>query len=269
LRDGCHTVPMSIGTSWSRPTRLVVVMGLNLALVSALVVVGVKAHSLGVFAEGGDYLADAAAIGVSLLAIWLSERPPTPTRPHGYPKATAWAALVNGGWLLLLTALVSAAAINRLVSGTTEVHGLPVLLISSLAGLVMVVGALILSGDDDDDDDHGGKLNMRAVLLDTTADAAAAITVALSGAIILATGGNYWLDPTVALVLAAVIAYHAIKLLHGVIVTLRSKLDDLLAKGRRGRPSRRTPSRRSRSIKSPSASACAPIIQAGCPDLRR
>jgi cobalt-zinc-cadmium efflux system protein len=212
---------MSIGSSWSRPARLVVVLGLNLALVGALVTVGITAHSLGVFAEGGDYLGDAATIGLSLLAIWFSRRPPTPARPNGYPKATAWAALVNGGWLLLLTALVSAAAINRLVSGTGEVHGLPVLLVSSVAGLVMVVGALILRGDNDDDDDQGGKLNMRAVLLDTTADAAAAITVALSGAIILTTGGYYWLDPSVALAVSSVIAYHAIKLLCGVIVTLR------------------------------------------------
>ena len=213
---------MSIGTSWRRPTRLVVVLGLNVVLVGALVVVGITAHSLAVFAEGGDYLADAAAIGVSLLAIWLSKRPPTPARPDGYPKATAWAALVNGAWLLALAALVSAAAINRVVSGTPEVHGLPVLLISSVAGLVMVVGALILRGDNDDDDDQGGKLNMRAVRLDTTADAAGAIAVALSGAIILTTGGNYWLDPTVALTVSAVVAFHAIKLLHGVILTLRS-----------------------------------------------
>ena len=42
---------------------LVVVLGLNLALVGALVAVGITAHSLGVFAEGGDYLGDAAAIG--------------------------------------------------------------------------------------------------------------------------------------------------------------------------------------------------------------
>lgn len=213
---------MLIRTSWSRPTRLVVVLGLNLALVGGLLAVGITANSVGVFAEGGDYLADAAAIGVSLLAIWLSERPPTPARPLGYPKATAWAALVNGGWLLLLTALVGAAALDRLVSGTQEVHGLPVLLVSGIAALVMVVGALILSGGDDHDDDPGGKLNMRAVLLDTTADAAAAATVALTGAIILATDGNYWLDPTVALAVSGVLAYHAIKLLHGVIVTLRS-----------------------------------------------
>ena len=167
---------MSIGSSWGRPIRLVVVLGFNLALVGALVAVGIMAHSLGVFAEGGDYLADAAAIGGSILAIWLSKRPRTPARRHGFPKATTWAALVNSGWILLLAALVSAATINRLVSGTGEVHGLPVLIVSSVAGLVMVVGALILRGDADDDDDQGGRLNVRAVLLDTTADAVAAIT---------------------------------------------------------------------------------------------
>jgi cobalt-zinc-cadmium efflux system protein len=84
----------------SRVTRLWIVFALNIVLVGVLVAVGIGAHSLGVLAEGADYLADAAAIGVSLLAIWLSGRPPTPARPHGYPKATTWAALVNGGWLL-------------------------------------------------------------------------------------------------------------------------------------------------------------------------
>lgn len=200
------------------------VLGLNLALVGLLVGIGIAAHSLGVLAEGADYLGDAAAIGVSLLAIWLSERPPTAARPGGFPRATAYAALVNGGWLLVLTLLVSITAVERLITGTPEVHGLPVLIVSSIAAVTMVVGALILGADDDDDDDHAGNLNMRAVLLDTAADAAAAASVAVTGAIILVSGGNFWLDPTVALVVSVVIAYHAIKLLRSVTVTLRAKV---------------------------------------------
>jgi hypothetical protein len=100
----------------------------------------------------------------------------------------------------------------RLVSGTREVHGLPVLVVSSIAAAVMVLGALILGGDEDDEEDHGANLNMRAVLLDTAADADAAAAVAFTGAIILATKGNYWLDSAVALVVSAVIAYHAVQL---------------------------------------------------------
>ncbi len=205
----------------SRAARLWIVLGLNLGLVGGLIVVGIGAHSLGVLAEAADYVADAAAIGVSIFAIWLSRLPRTKRRPHGYPKATAWAALVNGGWLLLLTALVGAAAIDRLVSGAREVHGLPVLIVSSIAAAVMVLGALIFRGDEDDDEDHGGNLNMRAVFLDTAADAAAAAAVAFTGTIILSTRGNYWLDPAVALVVSAVIAYHAVQLLRRVLVVLR------------------------------------------------
>lgn len=50
--------------SMSRERRLAVVLFLNLVLVVLLVVVGAAAHSAGVLAEGIDYLADAAAIGV-------------------------------------------------------------------------------------------------------------------------------------------------------------------------------------------------------------
>jgi len=183
-------------------------------LVGALVAVGLSAHSLGVLAEGVDYLADAAAIGVSLLAIWLSNRPPTVKHPHGYPEATLLAAAVNAGWLLVLSLLVAAGATDRLVTGVHEVHGLPVLIVSGIAAIVMVVGALILGGDVDDlDDDDNGSLNMRAVFLDTAADAAAAAGVAVAGGIILATGGLFWIDPAVAFVIAVVVGYHAVRLL--------------------------------------------------------
>jgi cobalt-zinc-cadmium efflux system protein len=207
----------------SRQKRLTVVLLLNLLLVTGLVIVGFRAHSLGVLAAGGDYLADAAAIGVSLFAIWLSRRPPTRTRPDGYPHATNIAAAINGGWLLILNAVIVVTAMRRLISGAPRVEGLPVLIVSGIAATVMLGGALILGGDaDDDDTDDDEDLNMKAVLLDTAADAAAAGGVAITGAIILATGGLYWLDPLVALLIAVVVGYHAVKLIRKVIAAIRS-----------------------------------------------
>jgi cobalt-zinc-cadmium efflux system protein len=206
----------------SQTRRLVVILALNLALVGALVAVGLAAHSLAVFAEGGDYLLDAAGVGVALLAIRLSARPAESTQRDG-PKGSNVAALINGGWLLILEVLVAAAAIDRLIIGVPHVDGLPVLIVSGVAALVMTGGALILRGDNDDDEGKTGEhdLSVAAILLDTIADAAAAAGVAATGAIILATGGWYWLDPAVALTIAFIVAYHAIALIRKVLIRLR------------------------------------------------
>ena len=64
------------------------------------------------------------------------------------------------------------------------------------------------------------------LLLDTVADAAAAAGVAVTGGIILATGGWYWLDPAVALVIAVVVAYHALVLVRKVLSRIRPAATD-------------------------------------------
>ena len=214
----------------SRTQRLLVVLLLNLALVAALVAVGVTAHSLAVLAAGGDYLLDAVAVGVAVLAIRLSAPPAKSARRAGSPNASSIAALINGGWLLVLEVLVASAAAGQLISGTPEVHGLPVLVVSGIAALVMAGGALVLRGDGDADEgeDEAGQhdLSVAAVLLDTIADAAAAAGVAATGAIILATDGWYWLDPAVALAIAIVVAYHAFALIRKVLTRLRPPAAD-------------------------------------------
>jgi len=194
---------------------------LNLGLVVGLVAVGVTAHSIAVLAEGGDYLLDGAGVAVALLAIWLAARPATRTRPGGYPNATNVAALINAGWLLVLELLVAAAALDRLVTHRVPVDGLPVLVMSGVAAVAMLAGALVLRGDEEDEEEGERDLSVAAVLLDTVADAATAAGVAVVGAIILATHGWYWLDPAIALTIAVVVAYHALALIRKVLTRLR------------------------------------------------
>jgi cobalt-zinc-cadmium efflux system protein len=180
----------------SRTRRLSVVLLLNLGLVAGLIVVGVTAHSVAVFAEGGDYLLDAVGAGIALLA------------------ASRVAALVNAGWLLALQLLVAGAAAYRLAAGPPRVDGLAVLVVSGVAAVVMAGAALVLRGDGDDGDED---VSVKAVLLDTVADAAAAAGVAVTGAVILAARGWYWLDPAVAITIAVVVAYHAGRLIRKVL----------------------------------------------------
>jgi len=197
----------------TRSTQLLVALVLNLSLVVGLAYVGLTAHSLGVLAAGVDYLADAAAITIAVFAIRLSAR---------FPKANALAVVVNAGWLFVLSIIVIATGIDRLATHPPAVQGLPVLVMSGIAAVVMVAAALVLGIDFDGDDDSDEALSHRAVLLDTAADAASALGVAGAGAVILATGGWDWLDPAVALAIAVVVGWHAFVLVRKAHSALRT-----------------------------------------------
>ncbi len=184
----------------SKDARLALVLAINLVMVAALLAIGLLSHSLGVLASGADYLGDALGAGLALVAQRASRRRP------GRSRAISLAALANSGLLLAVTLVVGIGAIRRLATGTPAIHGLPVIVVSVVAAAAMVACALIL-GDVEDD------LSMQSVMLDTLADAAAALGVAVSGAIILATGGAFWLDSAVALAIALVVGYHAVKLM--------------------------------------------------------
>jgi cobalt-zinc-cadmium efflux system protein len=192
----------------TREARLAAVFALNAVLIVGLIAVGLGAHSLGVLAAAGDYLADGAAIGLSLFTVRMSRRAATAKRSFGYHRTTILAAQVNASLIVAVTALVSVEAVRRLTGHVGEVDGLPVVIVSAVAAGVMIIGALLVRGDDD--------LNMRAVLLDTASDAVAAAGVAVTGAIILVTGRFYWLDPAVALALAVFIGWRALRLLREV-----------------------------------------------------
>lgn len=195
--------------------RLRIVLGLNLAMLVGLIIVGLSTRSLGVLAAAGDYIADSTAIGLGLLAIRLRDR------SDGTSRATTIVAGVNASALLVMTLVVALEAIRRLVGHTPHVDGLPVLVVSAIATVVMLAGAVALGRDDDDD------LHMRSVVLDTVADAVSAAAVAVTGAVIYWTGRWFWLDSVVALAIGAVISYHAVKLLGDVRHSLRRVVGDL------------------------------------------
>ena len=194
----------------SQERRLGLVLAINLAMVAGLLIVGLLAQSLGVLSSGADYLGDALGAGLSLTALRLSRR------GQGHQRATTLAALTNSSFLLIVTLTVAGEAIRRLLTGAPTIHSLPVVIISAIAAAAMIACALILG-------EVAGDLSMESVMLDTIADAAAAIGVAVSGAIILVTNGTYWLDSLVALVIAIVVAYHALRLMRRAQMDLRER----------------------------------------------
>lgn len=197
--------------SLSQRKRLTMLLTLNVVMIAGLVVVGLRAHSLGVLAAGGDYAADSAAILLGIVAITIRDK------VGAHSRATTIVAAINATALLAVTVFVIVEAIRRLRAGVPEVYGLPVLVVSVIATVVMVVGAVILGRDSGSED-----LHMRSVLLDTVSDAVTSAAVAVTGGIIFFRHGMYWLDPTVAIVIGLIIGYGALRLLRDVAHALRT-----------------------------------------------
>jgi cobalt-zinc-cadmium efflux system protein len=195
-------------------SRLRLALALNAMLVLAQVVVGITAHSVGLLADAGHNVTDVAAVVVSLIAIRLARRRPTTTHSFGFHRSTILAAQANAAGILAITALLAYEGVRRLMH-PAHVHGLPVLIVALGAAVINAIAAAGLGGHD-----HGNDLNMRSARLHMAGDAVASLGVAAAGGVILATGGNYWVDPAVSLAIAALIGFQAWKLLRDTAAVL-------------------------------------------------
>lgn len=201
----------------SQRRRLGIVLGLNVSLIAALVIVGLVAHSVGVLAAAGDTAADSVALLLGLIAVTVRDRTTYARRRLAIPAV----ALINGVALLVVAVLIVVEAMRRLIRGVPAVHGLPVSIVSAVTMAVLLVGAWVLGASAASED-----LHMRSVLLDTLADAASAAAVAVAGAVIALTGRFFWLDSVLALAIAAVVAVPASALcLKGVAAMRGEEVD--------------------------------------------
>jgi len=204
----------SPGTArFSQSRRLAIVLALNLALIGGLVTAGIAARSVSVLAAAGDTLADSVALVLGLIAIALHDR--DPDHPHA-KRPIAIAALINATILIAVTLSVVTEAIVRLREGSPAVLGLPMAVVSLVTLAVMIAGVHVLGVSARHEDIH-----MKSVLFDTLADAAAAAGVLVAGTIIWIARGLYWLDPVIALILAAVIGYAGTRLALQAVAALR------------------------------------------------
>ena len=197
----------------TRSRRLLLALLIDLVLVAGETVGGIFAHSTGLVATAGHDLADAAALGLALVATRLALRPATATKSYGYHRATILAALANTTAIVIAALGVVALGAYRLAE-PAHVHGALVVIVAA-AGLLGNAAAALLLRDGTDD------LNFRAVALHFTGDAVAALGVIAAGTVILATGRYEALDPVVALLIAVLIGAEGWRL-------VRASLDVLL-----------------------------------------
>lgn len=185
--------------------RLTWTLILVLGYMLAEVIGGILSHSLALLADAGHMLSDAAALGVSLFALWIARRPPDPRRTYGYYRAEILAALLHGVTLVVIAIFILREAWERLLEPATVRGGL--MMGIAFGGLVVnLIGLAVL---------HGGRhdsLNMRGAWLHVLTDTLGSVQVIVAGVLIMAFGWT-WADPAASILIALLVAWSSWSLL--------------------------------------------------------
>src|ERR1700710_2271325 len=89
-------------------------VAITLALVAGEVIAGLFAHSLALVSDAGHNFADAAALGFSWYAIWISAKPSNAAMTFGYHRVGILAALGNAVALVIIALCIGYEAVVRL-----------------------------------------------------------------------------------------------------------------------------------------------------------
>jgi cobalt-zinc-cadmium efflux system protein len=189
--DHGHELPADHGRAF------LIGIALNVTIVVLEVVYGLMSHSMALVADAGHNLSDVLGLVLALAATVLAKRKPTARRTYGFRKSSILAALANATLLLVVTGGVVWESIQR-IRDPGIVHEKTVMIVAGIAMLINGASALLFL--------RGGKhdLNVRSAFLHLAGDAAIALGVVASGAVILFTG-YYRLDPIVSILVSVLI----------------------------------------------------------------
>jgi cobalt-zinc-cadmium efflux system protein len=178
-------------------------MGAAVTLTLIFVVVealcGWFAHSLALLSDAGHNLADAAALGFSWYAVWMSSKPSHEGMTFGYHRVGVFAALANAISLIVMAIWIGWEALARIRH--PEIANGPVMIgVAAAAILVNVLIGVWLHRAAKDD------MNIRSASLHMAGDAVSAFGVVIAG-VLVATMRVPWADPVVSLLIAVLILY--------------------------------------------------------------
>jgi cobalt-zinc-cadmium efflux system protein len=150
-------------------------------------VTGFISNSLALLADAGHMLTDAGALGLTLFASWLSERPPSEKRSFGYYRAEILATLVNALVLLVMSLYIMYEAWQRF-KNPPAVTTWPMLTVAGIGMGVNLIGIRLLR------EFSGKSLNVKAAYLEVMSDLLGSLGVVVAGVIMMTTGW-YRADP--------------------------------------------------------------------------
>ncbi|MEC8856956.1 MAG: cation diffusion facilitator family transporter [Chloroflexota bacterium] len=176
------------------------------------VVGGLISGSLALLADAGHMLTDGAAIGLALLAIWVSGRPASIEQTFGFHRTEILAAMLNALSLWLISALIFFEASRRL-NDDLQVDGGLMLGVGAVGLLVNLAAAWALHRS------SGESLNVEGAFLHVVADLLGSVAVVAGGILVLAFEWNI-ADPIFGIVIGVLILASSLRLLWKVVHVL-------------------------------------------------
>src|ERR1700724_452888 len=178
-------------------------MGAAVTLTLLFVVVealsGWLAHSLALLSDAGHNLADAAALGFSWYALWISSKPSHQGMTFGYHRVGVFAALINAVSLVAIALLIAWEAIVRLRRPELPNGGLMIGAATAAIVVNVLIGFWLHKGSKDD-------INVRSAYLHMVGDAISAFGVVIAGVFVFVFHASS-ADPILSLLIAALILY--------------------------------------------------------------
>ncbi len=200
-----HDPPAGAHPDAASSARLAWVLALVTAYMFAEAAGGIASGSLALLADAGHMLADAASLGLALLAARIATRPAAGRRTYGYYRAEILAALANAVVLVAVSGGVAVEAVSRL-RHAPAVDG-PLALAVGAGGLVVNVASLAILPRRE-----GATLNERGARLHVLFDLLGSVQVILAVGAVWAFGWT-WADPVASLAIAVLVVASAWHLL--------------------------------------------------------
>ena len=160
---------------------LLIALILLAAFMLAEVIVAVISGSLALLSDAGHMLSDVGAIGGALWAIALAARPPSGKWTYGLKRAEILSAAGNGITLLVVSGIVTAEAITRLIH-PPAVEGGPVIVVAVAGVIVNVAASWVLARA------NRSSLNVEGAFRHVLTDLYGFIGTVIAGIIIVTTG---------------------------------------------------------------------------------
>jgi len=186
--------------------RLFFVLILALSYAGIELVGGLITGSLALLADSLHMISDVAALGLSLIAVWMASRPASDRRTFGNSRAEILAALANGLALAVVAVFITVHAIERFMT-PQDVAGGGVMVVAGGGLLINLISLWILEAG------RGESLNVRGAWLHVASDTLASVGVMIAGFGIWAYGW-IWLDPTISIIVSGLVllsAWHLIR----------------------------------------------------------